>query len=138
MDVAKTLAVGLGVSRTLFGAGNVVQPQATARANWIGRAAKKPGAQVMIRAQGMRDIALGGGAVRAAARGSGPELRAWMVAHTASDLTDLVATWAARDDLPKRRARFAITVAAISAVAGAVAAAGAARPQPPEETASKS
>jgi hypothetical protein len=92
----------------------------------------------MIRAQGMRDIALGGGALRAAARGGGPELRAWMVAHTASDLTDLVATWVARDDLPKRRARFAITVAAISTVAGAVAAATSGGDQEPEATASKS
>ena len=122
MDIAKTIAVGLGASRTLFGVSNVARPQA-ARANWIGRAARKPGAQVMIRAQGMRDIALGGGAVRAAARGGGPELRAWMVAHAASDLTDLVATWMARDDLPKRRARFAMAVAAISTLAGGAAAA---------------
>ena len=99
-----------------------------------GIAKRKPGAQVMIRAQGMRDIALGGGAVWAAARGGGPELRAWMVAHTASDLTDLVATWVARDDLPKRRARFAMTVAAISTLVGAAAAATAGY----DRTASKS
>src|SRR4051794_22942061 len=66
MDLPKTLAAGLAVNRTLFGLNYLLRPQ-QARSSWIGRAAKKPGTQVMIRSQGVRDIALGAGALRAAA-----------------------------------------------------------------------
>src|SRR3954454_17444130 len=110
MDVATTLAGGLAVSRTLFGANYLIKPQ-QARTSWIGRAAKRPGAQVMIRSQGARDVALGAGALRAVVRAEPPELRAWMLAHALSDVTDLVATWTARDDLPRRRARVAMAIA---------------------------
>lgn len=50
MDPSKPLATGLSISRILFGATYLLRPQ-QARSNWIGRAAKKPGAQVMIRSQ---------------------------------------------------------------------------------------
>jgi hypothetical protein len=121
MDTAKTLATALGVNRALFGVNYLLRPD-QARTSWIGRAARKPGARVMIRSQGVRDVALGGGALRAVVRGTAPELRAWMVAHTVSDLADLVATWAARKDLPTRRARFAMTVAGASVLVGGAAA----------------
>ena len=123
MDIAKTLAAALAVNRTVFGAGYLLRPQ-QARTSWIGRAAKKPGAQVMIRSQGVRDIALGAGALRAVVRGDAPELRAWVLAHTVSDLADLAVTWIAREDLPKRRARLAMTIAGASTVVGGAAAAG--------------
>jgi hypothetical protein len=122
MDLSKPLATGLAVSRTLFGASYLLRPQ-QARSNWIGRAARKPGAQVMIRSQGVRDVALGAGALAAVARGDGTELRRWMIGHTVADLADLVVTWAARDDLPTRRARLAMGVAAVSTIVGGVAAA---------------
>ena len=99
MDAAKTLAAGLAVNRTLFGANYLIKPK-QARISWIGRAAKKPGAQVMIRSQGARDVALGAGALRALERGEDRELRAWATAHAVCDMVDLVVTWAARDDLP--------------------------------------
>ena len=120
MDVSKTLAAGLAASRALFGATYLIRPQ-QARTSWIGRAAKKPGAQVMIRSQGARDVALGAGALQAVARDQ--ELRPWMLAHAVADVADLVATWIARDDLPKRRANMVLVVAGASAAvaAGAVA-----------------
>jgi hypothetical protein len=127
MDIAKTLATALGVNRALFGVSYLLRPD-QARTSWIGRAARKPGARVMIRSQGVRDVALGGGALRAVVRGSAPELRAWMVAHTVSDLADLVVTWAARKDLPTRRARLAMTIAGASVLVGGAAAA-ASRPR---------
>jgi hypothetical protein len=120
MDIAKTLATALGINRALFGANYLMRPD-QARTSWIGRAARKPGARVMIRSQGARDVALGGGALRAVVRGDAPELRAWMVAHTVSDLADLAATWVARKNLPTRRARFAMTIAGISVVVGGAA-----------------
>lgn len=122
MDASKALATGLSISRALFGATYLVRPQ-QARSNWIGRAAREPGAQVMIRSQGIRDVALGAGALAAVARGDSPELRRWMMAHIAADLADLVVTWAARDDLPTRRSRLAMAVAAISTIVGGAAAA---------------
>src|SRR4051794_10943746 len=49
------------------------------------------------------------------------EARAWFAAHALSDGVDAIATWAARDTLPARRARSATPIGAGSA---AVAAAG--------------
>src|SRR5688572_17534806 len=123
MDVAKTLAAALAVNRMVFGANYLVRPQ-QARTSWIGRAANKPGAQVMIRSQGIRDVALGAGALRAIVRGEAPELRAWVIAHTTSDLADLTVTWIARKHLPRRRGRLAMTIAGVSTVVGGAAAAG--------------
>jgi hypothetical protein len=67
---------------------------------------------------------LGAGALRAVARGSAPELRAWMAAHALSDGADLVATWLARGKLPERRARLAMAIAGASTLIGAASAAG--------------
>jgi hypothetical protein len=122
MDLAKTLAVTLAANRALFGVNYLLRPQ-QARTSWIGRAAKKPGTQVMIRSQGIRDVALGAGALQAVARDDGTDLRAWMLGHTISDLTDLAATWAARGGLPRRQAALAMAIAGVSTLVGAVAAA---------------
>jgi hypothetical protein len=78
----------------------------------------------MIRSQGVRDVALAAGALRALARGDVRELRAWVAGHAVCDLADAVATWAARRRLPKQRRRLALVVAGASTVVGAAAAAG--------------
>jgi hypothetical protein len=123
MNVPRTLAAGLSLSRVAFGLNYLARPTA-ARSSWIGRAAKKPGAQVIIRSQGVRDVALGAGAISALVRDDVPELRVWVAAHAVCDLVDLVATWSARDALPKRRARMAMVVAGASTVVGGSAAVG--------------
>jgi hypothetical protein len=123
MDIAKGLAVALALNRTAFGLSYLLRP-GQARQSWIGRAAAKPGTQVIVRSQGARDIALGAGALRAAFRGAPPELRAWMAGHALSDGADLAATWAARGRLPKRRARLAMAIAGASTLVAAAAAAG--------------
>jgi len=130
MDVPKGLAIGLAVNRAGFGLNYLLRPE-QARTSWIGRAAKKPGTQVIVRSQGIRDVALGAGALRGAARGDARELRAWVAGHTLSDLADLIATWLARDDLPKRRATLSMTIAGASTLAGAAATAGL---RPPKTT----
>lgn len=122
MDPTRILAGALAVNRILFGANYLARP-ASAGPSWIGRAARKPGAQVMIRSQGARDLALGLGALSALVRRDG-EARAWMAAHALADGVDAAATWAARDRLPRRRARLALAIAAGST---AVALLGAAR-----------
>jgi len=123
MEIAKVLAAGLGVNRALFGLSYLLRPQ-QARTSWIGRVARKPAAQVMIRSQGVRDVALGAGALWAVARGDAGELRRWALAHVACDATDVVATWVAREHLPERRARLALAIAGGSTLVGAGAAAG--------------
>src|SRR4051795_11959633 len=122
MDPTRVLAGALAVSRMAFGAGYLARP-ASARQNWIGRAARKPGAQVILRSQGARDVGLGAGALLALGRGRDTEARTWFAAHALADGVDLVATWAARDGLPRRRARFAMGVAGASTAIGALAAA---------------
>jgi len=109
MDATRLLASGLSVNRILFGAHYLTRPQ-SAGPSWIGRAARKPGAQVMIRSQGARDVALGLGALRALTRGRDGEARAWMAAHALADGADVAATWAARQKLPKRRAQTALAI----------------------------
>jgi hypothetical protein len=123
MDATRILAGGLAVNRILFGANYLARP-ASAGPSWIGRAARKPGAQVMIRSQGARDVALGAGALWALARHRDADARAWMAAHALADGLDTAVTWAARERLPKRRARLALAIAAGST---AVAVLGAAR-----------
>lgn len=126
MEAGRTLAAALAVNRTLFGVSYLAQPE-KARTSWIGRVAKKPGAQVMIRSQGARDIALGAGALQAVVRGDGRDIRTWMLAHGVSDFADLVVTWLARESLPPRRAKLAMAIAAAStavAIAGAATADG--------------
>jgi hypothetical protein len=134
MDVPRTLAAALAVNRTAFGLNYLLRP-VQARGSWIGRAATRPGTQVMIRSQGVRDVALGTGALRALARGDARELRAWVAAHAVCDLIDLIATVRARADLPQRGARLAIAVAGASTLIAAAAVAGLRPPasaSPPE------
>jgi hypothetical protein len=123
MNAFKSLAAALAVNRTAFGLNYLARPQ-EARKSWIGRAANRPGTQVIVRSQGVRDVALGAGALRCLVRDDRSELRAWMACHAVCDLADLAATWSARADLPERQARLAMTVAAASTLVGAAAAAG--------------
>ena len=81
MDVPRLLAGGLAVNRVAFGASYLARPR-NAGKSWIGRSARKPGAQVMVRSQAARDIALGLGALWALSRGPAAEAQTWMLATT--------------------------------------------------------
>ncbi len=85
---AQGLARALGVGRTVFGLVLLLSPRLTDR--WIGEAAQMSGAQVVIRALGARDIALGVGTLLAAR--NRPQLRRWLVASSACDAVDFAAT----------------------------------------------
>jgi hypothetical protein len=123
MQVPKILAGVLAIGRAGFGVNYLLRPE-EAENSWIGRAAKKPGTQVLARSQGARDIALGAGTLRALVRGDSRELRAWVTGQAFSDLADFLATWIARNDIPGRQARLAMIVAGGSALVGGAAAAG--------------
>src|SRR5256885_5384045 len=68
----------ISLARFVFGIAFIARPQIMDRA-WIGRQARVPGAQVLARAVGARDLAVGLGGVQAVARDDGsaaPWLRA--------------------------------------------------------------
>src|SRR4051794_35562730 len=114
MEVS-TLAKALAVNRLLFGAGFVLNPESGV-AGWIGRrSARNDGAQLLTRAVGARDIALGAGALSALSNGNGNgKAKPWFAAHAVSDATDFVATWLA-DDIPAPRRAFGLVMAGGSA-----------------------
>jgi hypothetical protein len=123
MDVPSTLARGLAINRIAFGAGYIAAPEKTG-AGWVGKAARKGGATVLTRALGVRDLVLGAGALWAMREGNGAA-RPWFAAHAVADATDLAATVAAKDSLPRSGFRFAMAMAGIStaiAILGATSA----------------
>jgi hypothetical protein len=87
-----------------------------AGASWIGRDAGRPGARVMTRAMGARDLAIGLGAAYTAGQGYGA--KPWQLAGALADTADLVATLRARDALPSTAVVGVGAVAAGSALLG--------------------
>ena len=94
---ARSLARQLAVGRVVIGGALVVAPALAAR-GWIGDVSSTPGARALARGFGMRDVAIGAGAL--AALQSEGNVRDWMLAGAAADAADLVATIVARRDLP--------------------------------------
>jgi hypothetical protein len=80
---------------------------------------------VAIRALGARDLALAGGAVAAALDGGA--LRPWLIASIACDASDIGATLAAGESLPKRATPGTIALAGLSILAGTALTAAAER-----------
>ncbi len=118
----RTLAFGLALNRIAFGLTFVVSPGWAGRI-WIGpRGAKRPQAQLLARALGARDLALGLGALRALQQNDDAAARAWMAGHTIADGTDVAATLTARRSLPAPAAALSIAVAAGSTAIGALSA----------------
>jgi hypothetical protein len=104
-----------------MGAAMVVAPQPFARA-FAGRDGRRAGPQLLARAAGGRDAALGTAAVIALARGR--EVRLWTATQLGADLTDLVATAAMGNDLPRtpRRIGLGLAASATAVLAGALVA----------------
>jgi hypothetical protein len=114
---AHTAAHMLAAGRVLIGAVLFAAPDLVA-ASWVGDDARTDGARVVVRALGARDAALGAGTLAAA--GDGTQLRRWLLASSACDAADFVATLAG----PRTPARTAVLgLAATAAVAGVIAAA---------------
>jgi hypothetical protein len=103
----------LAVGRVVFGSAMLFKPEEAVR-GWIGqRAASYGGTQAVTQACGVRDLALGAGALGAFV--SGRDARDWVVAGACCDVVDLVATLKA-DDVPVS-GRVMITVLASAAIA---------------------
>jgi hypothetical protein len=107
----------LAAGRVLIGVTMFAAPDLVA-APWVGEDARRAGARVVVRALGARDAALGVGTLVAA--GDAAQLRRWLLASSASDAADFVATLSG----PRSPARTVVLAfAAAATVTGALAAA---------------
>jgi hypothetical protein len=120
----------ISLGRLVFGTVFITRPKVMDEA-WIGRPARLPGAQVLARAVGARDLALGLGGIQAAVRNDG-SARAWMGAAALCDAVDFGATWAAGRKIPRSARTTVLGIAAGAAVLSALAAAGSRTPAPTE------
>jgi len=115
-DVARLIAGG----RIAIGAGLLLAPRLATRP-WIGADAGRPGAKVLARAMGARDLVIG--AIALHTLGNAQVAPRWQKAGAAVDAVDLAATLAARRELP-RGGVVLVVVMATCAIAGQVWAAG--------------
>jgi hypothetical protein len=121
-DRARTAALAVLGLRVAYGVALVAAPERLAR-RWLGPSAGTPPTQVPLRALGVREALLHGGAIAMALHG-GP-VRPWLGASIAGDLSDIAATFAGRRGLPGEAPVATAVVAGASAalsaaVAGAV------------------
>src|SRR5919204_6579247 len=96
----RALAGLISFGRLLFGIAFITEPNLMERA-WIGKQARVPGAQVLARAVGARDLALGLGGLQALTRDDG-SARPWLGAAAICDAVDFGATWAADKGIPRQ------------------------------------
>ncbi len=94
----KTIAQGVAAGRVAFGVAMLAVPGRIA-SSWVGPRADNPSGHVIVRGFGARDVALGVGALAALQRGEG--VRPWLIAATAGDLSDMVATAVGGRELPR-------------------------------------
>jgi hypothetical protein len=118
-DLARYAALGVAGSRAAMGAAMVVAPRPFAL-GLMGRQGRRAGSQLLARAAGGRDAALGTAAAVALARGREPRL--WTAAQLGADVTDLVATARMGNELPRtgRRVGLALAGTATAVLAGAL------------------
>jgi hypothetical protein len=132
--LSRYAAVAVAAGRVGLGVTALVKPSVPGRP-WVGPSADEPGAQVLARALGARDLALGLGALAAVSTSAGGRpavgraangraAAAWYAAGALSDALDAAVTAAAWPHLPKAT-RWLIAAAAggaaLTGAAGAVA-----------------
>jgi hypothetical protein len=121
----RILAGLISFGRFLFGVAFIAEPKLMERA-WIGKQARLPGAQLLARAVGARDLAVGLGGLQALRRGDG-SARPWLAAGAVCDAVDFGATWTAGRGIPRQARNGVLAIAGASALLSAVAAAGVGR-----------
>jgi hypothetical protein len=128
----RILAGLISFGRFLFGVAFIAEPKVMERA-WIGKQARLPGAQLLARAVGARDLTLGLGGLQALKRDDG-SARPWLAAAAISDAVDFGATWAAGRGIPRQARNGVLAIAGVFSVLSAVAAAGVGRAGDAEPT----
>jgi hypothetical protein len=132
----RVLAALISIGRLLFGVAFIAEPKLMERA-WIGKQARIPGAQLLARAVGARDLVLGLGGLQALTRDDG-SARPWLGAGAICDAVDFGATWAAGRTIPRQARRDVLVIAGVFALLSTIAAVGTggsgrAEPPPPDE-----
>ena len=105
--------------RIVIGASLFAVP-GVAGSNWIGDPARDRRVKVMIRAMGIRDLALGLGTLHAL--DAGEPAKHWVLMSAISDVGDLAATGFAIRSLGLRRALPTMVIAGVAAAGGLLAA----------------
>src|SRR5215211_9290207 len=118
----RILGVLISMGRFLFGVTFIAKPKLMDRA-WIGKQARIPGAQLLARAVGARDLVLGLGGLQALARNDG-SARPWLGAGAICDAIDFGATWAAGRTIPPQARRGVLAIAAVFSLLSTIAAVG--------------
>jgi len=90
---------------------------------WIGKQARLPGAQVLARGVGARDLVLGLGGLHAVARNDG-SAQPWLAGAAICDAVDFGATWAAGRRIPRQARIGVLAIAGVFSLLSAIAAAG--------------
>ena len=121
----RILAGLISIARFCFGIVFISRPTIMDEA-WIGKQARLPGAQVLTRAVGARDLALGLGGVQAAVRNDG-STRQWLGAAAICDAVDFGATWVAGRKIPRSARASVLAIAGASTALSLLAAAGSSR-----------
>jgi hypothetical protein len=121
----RLLAVLISFGRFVIGVAFIAKPRLMERA-WIGKQARVPGAQLLARAVGARDLVLGLGGLQAVARDDG-SARPWMAAAGICDAVDFGATWAAGRTIPRQARNGVLAIAAVFSLLSALAAVGTGR-----------
>jgi len=128
-DVARLIAGG----RIAIGTALLLAPRLATRP-WIGKDAGRPGAKVLARAMGARDVVIG--AIALHTLGNPQVAPRWQKAGAAVDAVDLAATLAARRELPRGGVVLVVPMATFG-IAGqlwAAASLGHAGQTPPQAT----
>jgi hypothetical protein len=118
----RVLAGLISLGRFLFGVAFITEPRLMDRA-WIGKQARLPGAQVLARAVGARDLTLGLGGLQAVMRNDG-SAQSWLGAAAICDGVDFGATWAAGRRIPRQARTGVLAIAGVFSLLSAIAAAG--------------
>ncbi len=113
----RTITAAFAAGRTLLGLALTAAPQRAGR-GWVGDVIDRPGAQVLCRGLGGRDVSLG--LATLAALRDGAPTRRWLQAGIVADGVDVAATLLAGDRIPPRGRMGTIALAGGSAVLGAV------------------
>src|SRR5215210_9329009 len=116
----RILAGLISLGRFLFGLAFIAEPKLMDRA-WIGKQARIPGAQLLTRAVGARDLVLGLGGLQALARNDG-SARPWLGAGAICDAVDFGATWTAGRTIPRQARRGVLAIAGVFSVLSTIAA----------------
>jgi hypothetical protein len=112
----------ISVGRLLFGVAFIAKPNLMERA-WIGKQARLPGARLLTRAVGARDLALGVGGLQALMRNDG-SARPWLAAAAVCDAVDFGATWTAGRGIPRQARTGVLAIAGVFSSLSVIAAVG--------------